>query len=155
MSNGMPELPRVSWVAQLKSDDVDLLSSYGEFLPAHEGNAVIQEGQNQNHLHVLISGSLTVKRQSDLGDLTITQIQPGEFFGEVSVFDPGAASASVIADTFSQVWRISRDDIFYFLQDNPVAGNQMMVGLATTLAQRLRATDPLTGAMGENPLQSE
>ncbi|MEM1058815.1 MAG: cyclic nucleotide-binding domain-containing protein [Verrucomicrobiota bacterium] len=151
----MPELPQVSWVAHLKPDDIELLSSYGEFLPAHEGQTVITEGTRQDNLFVLISGRLTVKRKSDLGELTITTIQPGEIFGEVSVFDPGLASASVVSDEFSQVWRISRDDVFYFMQDNPVAGNQMMVGLATTLAQRLRATDPLTGAIGNNPLQNE
>lgn len=155
MSNGMPELPRVSWVAGLRPDDVELLSSYGEFLPAQAGHVIITEGSNQNHLHVLVSGSLTIKRESDLGNLTVTRMEAGDIFGEVAVFDPGPASASVIAEDFCQVWRISRDELRQFMDDNPVAGNQMMIGLATTLAQRLRSTDPLTGAAGDQPLESE
>lgn len=155
MSNGMPQLPRVSWVAGLRDDDIELLSSYGEFLPAQNGQTIIAEGHNQDHLHVLISGSLIVKRASDLGELVVTQIEAGEIFGEVSVFDPGPASASVLSNDFCQVWRISREELMNFMADNPVAGNQMMVGLATTLAQRLRSTDPLTGTSADQPLESE
>lgn len=134
MPDAMPQLPAVSWVTNLKPDDRELLSSYGEFIPAHPGTPFIQQGEIQNNLYFVISGSVEVTRDNAV----IATISEGEAIGEVSLFDPGTATATVAATTFSQLWRINRSELLAFLNDNPGAGNQLLFALATTLATRLR-----------------
>ncbi len=134
MSDAMPQLPAVSWVTNLKPDDRDLLSSYGEFIPAHPGTPLISQGDTQDNLYVVVSGSLEVSRDGQ----AIATVTEGEALGEVCLFDPGTASATVTPTIFSQLWRINRDELLSFINDNPGAGNQLLFALATTLATRLR-----------------
>jgi CRP/FNR family cyclic AMP-dependent transcriptional regulator len=136
-------LPAVGWISQLKEDDRAILSSYGEFIPAHPDKPVIKEGDSQTNLYFVISGSLKVKHSGQKGEHVIASIKAGESFGEISVFDPGPASATVIAFEFSQLWRINQDELLSFIRDNPAVGNQILIALTTLLSQRLRRLDPV------------
>lgn len=138
-----PSLPAISWVAHLKQDDRDLLSSYGEFIPAHVEKPIITEGEKQSFLYFVISGSLKVMRSGEKGEHVIATVHAGESLGEISVFDPGPASATVIPLEFSQLWRINQRELMNFIRDNSGAANQLLVALVTTLSQRLRRLDPL------------
>src|SRR5580658_8395400 len=132
-----PTLPTFSWIGQLKPDDRELLSSYGEFFPAYPGTVVINEGDMQTSVFVVISGNLEVcAKQEDETDLVLARVGPGETLGEISLFDPGPAAATVRASEFSQIWRIADGDLMEFMEENPGAGNVLLRTLAYILAQR-------------------
>jgi CRP-like cAMP-binding protein len=138
-----PSLPIFSWIGHLKDDDRELLSSYGEFFPGHPGSVIIEEGTLQDGVFVVISGRLEVRAQQEDGSTVIlAEVGPGETLGEVSLFNPGPATATVTALEFSQLWRIADDDLIQFMDENPGAGIVLLRTLATILAQRLRQIDP-------------
>ena len=138
-----PTLPTFSWIGHLKDDDRELLSSYGEFFPGHPGNVIIEEGSIQTEVFVVISGKLDVRaRQEDGSEILLAQVGPGETLGEISLFNPGPAAATVTASEFSQLWRIADADLMEFMQENPGAGNVLLRTLASILAQRLRQMNP-------------
>jgi CRP/FNR family cyclic AMP-dependent transcriptional regulator len=138
-----PSLPVFSWIGHLKDDDRELLSSYGEFFPGHPNTVIIEEGSEQTEVIVVISGKLQVhSMQEDGVARLLAEVGPGETLGEISLFTPGPATATVIATEFSQLWRIDDDDLIQFMTDNPGAGNVLLRTLATILAQRLRQVDP-------------
>ena len=138
-----PTLPTFSWIGHLKQDDRELLSSYVEFFPGHPGNVIIEEGAMQTEVFVLISGKLEVyAKQDDGSELLLAQVTPGETLGEISLFDPGPAAATVTAVEFSQLWRIADADLMHFMEENPGAGNVLLRTLASILAQRLRQMNP-------------
>jgi CRP-like cAMP-binding protein len=138
-----PTLPTFSWIGHLKDDDRELLSSYGEFFPGHPGNVIIEEGAIQTEVFVVISGKLEVHARQEDGTLAfLAQIGPGETLGEISLFSPGPAAATVTAVEFSQLWRIADDSLMEFMQENPGAGNVLLRTLASILAQRLRQMNP-------------
>src|SRR5476649_1424596 len=138
-----PSLPSFSWIGHLKQDDRELLSSYGEFFPGHPGNVIIEEGAMQTEVFVVISGKLEVRaKQEDGTEILLAQIGPGETLGEISLFDPGPAAATVTAAEFSQLWRIADADLMHFMEENPGAGNVLLRTLASILAQRLRQMNP-------------
>ena len=143
-----PTLPTFSWIGHLKDDDRELLSSYGEFFPGHPGNVVIEEGVVQRQVFVVISGELEVYAVDEEGNQVLrARVGPGETLGEINLFDPGPAQASVVVSEFSQLWRIDDDDLIHFMEDNPGAGNVLLRTLATILAQRLRQLDPAAFGM--------
>ncbi len=120
-----------------------MLSSYGEFFPGHPGNVIIEEGAMQTEVFVVISGKLEVHaRQEDGSVALLAQVGPGETLGEISLFSPGPAAASVTAVEFSQLWRIADVSLMEFMQENPGAGNLLLRTLASILAQRLRQMNP-------------
>jgi CRP-like cAMP-binding protein len=138
-----PTLPTFSWIGHLKEDDRDLLSSYGEFFPGHPGNVLIEEGAMQTEVFVVISGKLEVHaKQEDGSTALLATIGPGETLGEISLFSPGPAAATVTAVEFSQLWRIADTSLMEFMEENPGAGNLLLRTIATILAQRLRQMNP-------------
>ena len=138
-----PTLPTFSWIGHLKEDDRDLLSSYGEFFPGHPGNVIIEEGAMQTEVFVVISGKLEVHAKQEDGSVAqLAQVGPGETLGEISLFSPGPAAATVTALEFSQLWRIADTALIEFMEENPGAGNVLLRTIASILAQRLRQMNP-------------
>jgi CRP-like cAMP-binding protein len=133
-----PELPAMSLLAGLADEDRALLGNYGDFLPVQPGQVLISEGQPQDSLYFIISGLLHVTREIDGRVSFITRIAAGETLGEVNVFDPGTASASVVAKEFSQVWKASREDIEAFVAAYPEAGARLLAGVVACMSRRLR-----------------
>jgi CRP-like cAMP-binding protein len=81
-------------------------------------------------------------KQDDGTEVLLAQIGPGETLGEISLFNPGPAAATVTAVEFSQLWRIADADLMHFMEENPGAGNVLLRTLASILAQRLRQMNP-------------
>lgn len=133
-----PTLPDAGWVSALKEEDRELLSTYGEFAGVHPDYDLIRQGDVQSHVYYVISGKLEVRRQGLEDDIIVGVIGPGESIGEISIFDPEPASASVRALEFTQVWKINRDSLLDFIQDSPVAGNALLMGICQILGRRLK-----------------
>ena len=133
-----PELPALGIVANLEEEDRRLLSDYGEFLPIQEGDLIIKEGADQDSLVFLISGLLHVVTERDGTPVLLARVEPGESIGEVNLFDPGKASASVMAKSFSRVWKVRRNDLDDFLNAYPKAAGRLMIGLLSEMSKRLR-----------------
>lgn len=133
-----PSLPPIGWVATLKDEDRDLLASYGQFQALYPPNELIFQGDEQKHLYLVISGELEVRREVESTSVVVGTIGAGECIGEVALFDPGPASATVVALEFAQIWKIDQESLNLFLESNPVAGSHLMVGLATILSHRVR-----------------
>lgn len=133
-----PELPALGIVADLDDDDRRLLSDYGEFLPVQADTNLITEGAPQSSLYFVISGILHVNTLKDGKRTLIGRVEAGETIGEVSVFDPGPASANVTAKQFSQVWKASRDDLNAFLEAYPEAAGRLLIGIVAEMSRRIR-----------------
>lgn len=133
-----PELPAVGIVAEMEAADRALLSGYGEFLPAQAGQRIIEAGQDQENLYLVISGLLHVSIVIDGRSKLVARVESGESLGEVNVFDPGKASASVTAQDFSQIWKANRTDIDEFVNAYPEAGAKLLSGIVTVLCRRIR-----------------
>ena len=130
-----PELPPIGIVEHLGEDDRRILSSYGEFLPIHPGKTLIKEGQEQNSLFLVISGKLHAVGLQNGREILLGRIGPKETIGEVNMFDPAKASATVKAVEFSQVWRIDREALEEFMNYSPLPAAHVLIGVATTLSR--------------------
>jgi CRP/FNR family cyclic AMP-dependent transcriptional regulator len=144
-----PELPNIGIVAEMEEDDRRLLGSYGEFLPAHKDTVVIKQGEPQNSLFLIISGLLHVHAETDDRSILLGALKAGDMLGEVNIFDPGEASATVSAVEFSQIWRIDRQMLEDFLNDYPSEGELLLIQICTQLSKRLRATNQKVAAAQE------
>lgn len=140
MSNGLthPELPPVGIVAEMDPEDRALLGNYGEFLPVQAGQLLINAGDAQEFLYVVISGLLHVTIQVEGRMKLLARVEGGETLGEVNVFDPATASASVTAQEFSQIWKANRADIDEFVKAYPEAGANLLKGIITVMCRRIR-----------------
>ena len=136
-----PELPPTGFAAELGDDDRRLLSGHGEFLPVHPDQILIEEGTEQNSLYLIIAGRLHVITEDEGRRLLLGRLGPGDLVGEVNVFDPQTASATVIAMEFSQVWRMDRATLDDLVNDRPAVAFHLLVHISTQLSRRLRETN--------------
>lgn len=125
----------------LGEDDRRILSSYGEFLPVHSGQTLIEKGHDQNSLFFVISGMLHAIDKQNGRDVLLGRINPGETIGEINIFDPSKASATVRSVEFSQAWRIDREALEDFMNHSPLPAAHLLIGIATNLSRRLRTTN--------------
>jgi cAMP-dependent protein kinase regulator len=84
----------------------------GRFVPMlwQPDAVVIEDGQEGEHLHVVVSGHLTVERQH----VVIAELGPGDVCGEISLLARKPATASVRAQTRSVTLSLDRqsfDDV--------------------------------------------
>jgi CRP/FNR family cyclic AMP-dependent transcriptional regulator len=135
------ELPAIGFAAELADDDRRVLSAFGDFLPGHPDQPIINEGAEQKSLYFVISGTLHAQTESDGRRVLLGRLGPGDIIGEVNIFDPGVASATVVPIEFSQVWRLDRfmfDDI---VEKEPAVAVKLLTSIATQLSKRLRDTN--------------
>lgn len=133
-----PELPPIGIVAELEEQDRALLGNYGEFLPAQPGQTLITAGDNQEHLYLVISGLLHVTIMVEGRSKLVARVEAGETLGEMNVFDPGKASATVVAQEFTQIWKANREDIDLYVKAYPDAGAILLSGIITVMCRRVR-----------------
>ena len=133
-----PELPSLGIVAEMDPEDRALLGGYGEFMPAQPGQKLISAGDSQDNLYFVISGLLHVTISVDGRQKLVARVEAGETLGEINVFDPGKASATVTAQEFSQIWKANRNDIDQFVKAYPAAGASLLDGIVTVMCRRIR-----------------
>lgn len=138
MSSSTKTLPASGPLESLREGDRELLSSFGAFETAKQGKILIQQGKPHGVLIFTMSGSFVAKRAKAGKSEVIGSIRPGEWIGEINLFDPSSAVCSVEAVETSDYWIITRDDFEKFINKHHAAGSVLLIGLAMTLGKRVR-----------------
>ncbi|AWB66521.1 cAMP-activated global transcriptional regulator CRP [Saccharobesus litoralis] len=98
---------------------------------------IIREGDQPETLHLLLRGSVSVTTESDQGrELVLAYLNPGEFYGELGLFDGGSRSACVTARTECEVAEIGYAKFKQICMENP----QILFRVSSQLALKLRDT---------------
>src|SRR5437870_2756285 len=71
--------------------------------------------------------------------VTLSELKPGDFFGELAVLERGERSSSATAITDIHLYRLSSDDFQKFLMEHPDAS----IDVICEIAQRMRQTNQL------------
>lgn len=113
------------------------------------GEAIVRMGEPGSTLYVIRSGRVNVVREQASGSsVVLATFGPGEFFGELSLFDGERRSASVVAIEPTETVTLGRFDIVRVVTHNPQIG----LSLLKAMSARLRATDArLVDAAPESP----
>ena len=102
------------------------------------GEAIVRMGEPGSTLYVIRSGRVNVVREQPSGNsVVLAVLGPGEFFGELSIFDGERRSASVIAVEPTETVTLGRFDIVRVVSHDPQIG----LSLLKSLSARLRAAD--------------
>jgi len=111
-----------------------------ESLDCKAGSVVFRAGDAGNAMYLIEQGKVRIYvRAKDGQEVTLTELDHGDFFGEMALLDgkPRSADARVAEDARLAV--LSRDHFLSFVRSNPDVGLEML----TALANRLRHTDEL------------
>jgi CRP-like cAMP-binding protein len=103
-----------------------------EAFPA--GAAIIREGDEGYCMHVLLAGSARVEASGAV----LATLEPGDFFGEVSLVDDGPRSADVFAVSDCQTLTITRMTLGILSASHPDAAIHILGAVGRSLVGKLR-----------------
>ena len=133
-----PILSRTGILSYLDDDSREAFTSYGSWLATEAGQVLIREGEINRHLYIVGSGIFGITAELKGQQVTLDSVSVGDCLGEVSVFDPELASATVTSLTEGQLWAIDAESLQQFLSDSPGCGCAVILGIDVILARRLR-----------------
>jgi CRP-like cAMP-binding protein len=109
-----------------------------------KGQVLFREGDKGDEMFIVRRGSLIVsKAVTGRVEQVLSRLAPGEFFGEMSLFDRAPRSATVQADADTVLLVLDRDHLQELIDVNPRAGAALMQALVQVFIDRLRASSDL------------
>jgi len=106
------------------------------------GAVIIGEGEAGNRMFFIAEGAVAVVKGSVTADpVTLANLGPGQFFGEMSLVESVTRSASVIAKGDVKGFSLKGTDFHWLYRHRPDQYGIVMLNLARDLARRLRALD--------------
>ncbi len=128
------ELKRVPLFADLDRRDLEMLGRLLKEQRYEKGALIVKKGATGQGLFIIKEGSVSVKRDGR----TVSQMRPGDFFGEIAVLDGGPRTADVQADTDTVCLTMVSWDIKPLLMDNAGIAYKML----QQIVRRLREARP-------------
>lgn len=122
------------------------LTSYGSVLSASAGQILIQEGEPQSCLYIVLSGLYHVSTHIRAREVHLDAVSEGDCFGEVAIFQPGPASATVTCASDGALWYLESASLQHFLSDGSSAGCALLLGINTILSRRLKRANAVITA---------
>ena len=148
-------LRKISFLRELTDDELKSFASLLETREYQQGDLILEEGTAPTAFHVIRDGTVHVRRQANNRDMLLARLGPGAFFGEINLFDPGVATASIHAMKKCQVAAIPYVRFHAFMDEHPRAGYRIVSALLTELSRRMRTTDERLANAVLRPVQSE
>lgn len=113
-------LDRVDVFAGLTAEQVDALNQRARLRSFAANTVVVNEGDDGSSLFVVQHGSLKVFLTDENGrEVTLSLLDPGDYFGELALLDEAPRSASVIAVTRSELLQIPRSAFLEMIEAHP------------------------------------
>src|ERR1700730_13675936 len=140
LSHEAESLSRVSLFKRLVPDELETLAAEVDQVNFKAGETIFNQSDKGDALYVVDSGSVRLwVREEDVKPVTLAELKPGDFFGELAVLDRGARSTNATAITDIELHRLSSDDFQEFLMKHP----DVAIDVICEIGARMRQTNML------------
>ena len=127
------------YVGQERRDEILRLS---EVLRFSEGDVIVREGDQSDHVFLVINGQVSVTVKDAREDpVYLCTIGEGEIFGEAGIFLKTARTANVVSLGEARVLRLHRKDLLDFIKRDPSTGIKVLMIIIYGLLKKLRETN--------------
>ncbi|HEX7587556.1 MAG TPA: ATP-binding protein [Anaerolineae bacterium] len=137
MSTAIDFLRKQLLFAGLSEEDLIWLELMSEPVSIPVGEYLMKEGGHNDGLYIASEGEFEVSKRSGNQDVTLAIRGPGEIFGEMSLLDGTAHSASVRAVKEGRLFKIGAAVFRDLLATRP----QATLAILRTVTERLRNTE--------------
>ncbi len=124
-------LKRVHLFHDLPEPELERLAALCRSQEVVESEMVFREGEPATALYITVSGKVALFKDMVGKPLQLLdRLQPGEFFGEMGLFDGALRTASAQASEPGRLLRIERQALLDFLEDRPVLALKLQMAAA-------------------------
>jgi CRP-like cAMP-binding protein len=118
-------LSNIPMFRSCSAEQLDRLAELGEAVSTTDAS-VVSEGEPGDEFFVITSGKANVTR----GGRDVAELGPGDYFGELSLFDPAPRNATVAAIGAISLVSLSRDAFKQALDEMPPIRDALLHGMA-------------------------
>lgn len=101
---------------------------------------IIEEGTPVKNFSIVMEGVVHIRRMANKREMLLGRLGPGGFFGEINLFDPGVATASIYAMKTTRLAYVDYEAFHKFMESNAATGYKIVSSMMTEMARRLRQT---------------
>jgi CRP-like cAMP-binding protein len=107
-----------------------------------DGFVLFEQGDPAADMYVIVSGEVRISRTVGDGEATLTTLGPGEFFGEIALFDPGPRSATAVTVGPTELEIVDRSSFVQTIE------NPAIWEICRKMSLRIRRMDELLESAG-------
>jgi len=132
-------LANVPLFESLTDDDVDALAARVQTVDYEAGQVIFNQGDEGSALFIVEDGAVEISYGEGKTKIVLASLFPGQYFGELSLFDGAPRSATATAIKRSHLIRLDRADLVDFVNGSPAAALRII----GEMSERLRQTNEL------------
>ncbi|HTZ62017.1 MAG TPA: cyclic nucleotide-binding domain-containing protein [Thermoplasmata archaeon] len=125
-------LRRSALLGGLKDRELKRLAGLAKLRKIAKDSVVVKRGEKGIGFYVILDGAVQVKK----GATTVARLGPGDFFGELALFDDRPRSADIVTSQPTTVIVLSRWEFWGFASERP----EMLRTILQEMARRLEET---------------
>ncbi len=146
-------LREIGLFGALAEDVLEHLARSIKTVRATPGETIFHEGESGREMFVVLDGEVEVTKRSRRGrDTRVALLGPADWFGEMSVLDMQARSATVRAVAPSRLARFTSEDMDALYRFDLKSYALIVLNIARDLSRRLRVTDGILADFAVNVL---
>ncbi|MBM3846351.1 MAG: cyclic nucleotide-binding domain-containing protein [Verrucomicrobia bacterium] len=141
-SSGVPSagtLRRIKLLSHLTDIQLEKFVRAIEPVQVRQFSEIVKQGQPGDCMYFILEGELRVRLMISGRESVLTTLGPGEFFGEMALFDDAPRSADVIANQDSFLLRFSEASMKGLRDQAPDVAADFLMAIVQSLAARIRA----------------
>ncbi|HEY3027048.1 MAG TPA: DUF1003 domain-containing protein [Pyrinomonadaceae bacterium] len=140
LSDEAESLSRVPLFKGLTPSELEKLAEEVDQVRFKAGEVIFNANDKGDALYVVEDGVVRIwVFDEDVEPVTLSELQPGEFFGELAVLDRGERSTNASALVDCTLHRLSSDDFHQFLLEHP----DLAIDVICEIGSRMRQTNQL------------
>ena len=140
MSNSV-KLQEVEIFTDLSQSEIGEIAGQLHRRRLKKDEILFNEGDEGQELYIVESGKLGVSvKTKDGADLDIAEFGPGDFFGEMSIFEQEPRSATCYTKSASVLQSLHEADLLSMIENDPVPAMKIMLRMLSITKNRLDNT---------------
>jgi CRP/FNR family transcriptional regulator, cyclic AMP receptor protein len=151
-SDEAESLASVPLFKRLTPEELQQLAEEVDQVQYGADETIFNENDRGDALYVVESGAVRIwVLDEDVKPVTLTELKPGEFFGELAVLDRGPRSTNATATEETILHRLSSDDFQKFLLAHP----DIAIDIICEIGARMRQTNQLVSQRASRNINLE
>jgi hypothetical protein len=142
-------LRRMKILADLSDAQLEHLLDFIELQRVRQWTVVVKQHDPGDAMYLILEGELRARVVMGDQEMILSTFGPGDFFGEMALFDRGPRSADVVANVDAHLIRLSATSFDKLTREAPALATPFLQATARTLSARIRADNKRLGLIKE------
>lgn len=141
-------LKKVDIFSSLHEKEIESLCGLLKPVELKKDEVLFRQGEEGEELYIVKSGNvLSIISLPEGKERVVATFKPGDFFGEMAIFENAPRSATCKMDADTVLYRLNQDDFFGFLKSDPGTAIKIMYRMLHITTQRLQNTSGFLSEM--------